>query len=80
MYVSGLDEEAENDDEDWKTRAKTNQGKIGQGQIKYFVSNAPAEKTPDGFAGRDKDGRIWRKAGPNKQILYLISSLKNKPK
>lgn len=53
---------------------------VNTATLKRYRDIAPAEKTPDGFAGRDKDGRIWRKAGPNKQILYLISSLKNKPK
>ena len=48
--------------------------------LRKYRSGPAAEKTADGLAGRDKDGRIWRKPGPNGQVLYLISSLRNKPK
>ncbi len=48
--------------------------------LRKYRSGPAAEKTLDGLAGRDKDGRLWRKPGPNGQVLYLISSLRNKPK
>jgi hypothetical protein len=34
-------------------------------------------RTPDGCAGIDSHGRVWRKPGPNAQTFYFRASLKN---
>lgn len=46
---------------------------------KYNRNNSPAEKAADGLAGRDRNGRIWRKAKVHSQTIYLLASLQNSP-
>ena len=43
----------------------------------YHRDGTLSEKTADRLAGRDEDGRIWRKAGEHAHTIYLRSSLRN---